>query len=492
MKRLHTVGTMIAGLVVAAMPVLAQDAADSDGEINPLNAVVKLEVSTAKPDICCPWANRTDGGTGSGVVVDEGLILTCAHCVVDACYIRVRKHNEDTLYHGAIEFVDNDADLALVRVEDPSFMDGVIPMEIGETPHVQDDVLAVGYPLGGEDISYTRGIVSRIEDIGYSHGWTRLLGIQVDAAINPGNSGGPILDMKTGRVAGIAFQGLGQDKGAALGYIIPPDIIKHFLVDIQDGKVDGFSDSLLSEGMMESPAKRRYYGMDSGLTGVVVEEADPALGKDSIRTDDIILEVDGYKVSNSGRIRLKGGEPRSLYYPLYIRQIGDKVPVKVYRDGAIVETHVPVGKKDLRLRRWMYDEKPDYFVYGGFVFTTISFDYMVRSDAKFHDDLFRDKEFAEEEAVAISFCFADKCIEGYIGCDRSLVRSVNGVKVRNLRHLVELVDSCKDGFVCFGLDRGDEWDFKAIVDAKEMREATARVMKRNLIPSDRSEDLRAN
>ena len=81
-------------------------------------------------------------------------------------------------------------------------------------------------------------------------------------------------------------------------------------------------------------------------------------------------------------------------------------------------------------------------------------------------------------------------IEGYIGCDKSLVRNINGVKVRNLRHLVEIVDACKEGFVCFGLDRGNEWDVKVIVDAKEMREATARVMKRNLIPADRSEDLR--
>ncbi len=90
----------------------------------------------------------------------------------------------------------------------------------------------------------------------------------------------------------------------------------------------------------------------------------------------------------------------------------------------------------------------------------------------------------------ISFCFADTGIEGYIGCDKSLVRNVNGVKVRNLRHLVELVDSCKSGFVCFGLDRSDEWDVKVIVDAKEMRETTARVMKRNQIPADRSADLR--
>ena len=62
--------------------------------------------------------------------------------------------------------------------------------------------------------------------------------------------------------------------------------------------------------------------------------------------------------------------------------------------------------------------------------------------------------------------------------------------MRNLRHLTELIDQCHDGFVRLNLDRDEEWDTKLVVDAREMREATVRVMKRNLIPADRSEDLR--
>ena len=262
---------------------------------DPVNAIVKLEVSPASSDILCPWVNVTDGCTGSGVVIGNGRILTCAHCVVDAAYIRVRKQNEDMLYHATVLFVDNDADLALVQVEDPNFMTDITPLEIGETPHVQEDVIAVGYPVGGNDISYTRGIVSRIEDIRYSHGWSWLLGIQVDAAINRGNSGGPVLDMKNGKIAGIAFQS--KDKGEALGYIIPPDIIRHFLIDIQDGRVDGFSDCLFAWDQMESPSKRRYYMMKPGMTGVCVDDVDSTLGSDSIRTGDVILEIDGYNKS---------------------------------------------------------------------------------------------------------------------------------------------------------------------------------------------------
>ena len=469
---------------------LAQEApGTSEGrrEADPVNAVVKLEVTTSKPDIRRPWIMCNDAGNGSGVVIGDGRILTCAHCVVDTSYIRVRKQNEDALYHAEVLFADNDADLALVKVDDPGFMADVTPMEIGETPHVQDDVLAVGYPIGGEDISYTRGIVSRIEDTQYSHSWAMLLGVQVDAAINPGNSGGPVLDMKSGKIAGIAFQG--KEKGEALGYIIPPDIIRHFLVDTKDGSVDGFPDRLFACDQMESPPKRRYCKMSDGQTGMAVDNVDAAVGTGSIRADDIILEIDGHAVSNNGRIRLDGGVARSLSYPIYMRQIGERIPVKVLRDGAVVETSIAAAKKTRRSRKWMYDRKPDYFLYGGFVFTTVSFDYLTTVEPRFHDNPMKSKEFPDDEPVVISFCFADKGIEGYIGCDESLVRKVNGVKVRNLRHLVELVDKCHDGFVCFAVDRNTEWDCKIVVDAKEMRETTKRVMKRNQIPADRSEDL---
>lgn len=479
--------TIVASLAFACVAWAQEESGAAEAENDPVNAVVKLEVRTAKPDIRRPWIMCDGGCTGSGVVIGDGRILTCAHCVVDASYIRIRKQNEDMLYHASVLFVDNDADLALVKVDDPAFMADITPLEIGDTPHVQDDVLAVGYPMGGEDISYTRGIVSRIEDIQYAHGWTVLLGIQVDAAINPGNSGGPVFDMNSGKIAGIAFQG--KDKGEALGYIIPPDIIRHFLLDIEDGRVDGFPDCLFHDGYLESPAKRRYLKMSAGQTGVTVDNVDYALGNDSIRTDDVILEIDGRKVSNNGRIRLDGGVARSFLYPIYMRQIGEKIPVKVLRDGLVLETTITASKIDPRMRGWLYDKTPDYFLYGGFVFTTVSLDYISTVRPSFHDDISKSGESPDDEAVVISFCFADKGIEGYIGCNESLVRKVNGIKVRNLRHLAEILDKCHDGFVRFDVDRNMEWDGKIVVDAKEMRETTARVMKRNQIPADRSEDL---
>ena len=77
--------TVLASLAFVGV-IWAQEepGAAADGrEVDPINAVVKIEVETAKPDIRRPWIIENNGGKGSGVVIGYGRILTCAHCVVD-------------------------------------------------------------------------------------------------------------------------------------------------------------------------------------------------------------------------------------------------------------------------------------------------------------------------------------------------------------------------------------------------------------------------
>ena len=52
----------------------------------------------------------------------------------------------------------------------------------------RDEILVAGYPQGGDSLSITKGIVSRVVMTRYAHSSNKLLGIQIDAAINPGNS----------------------------------------------------------------------------------------------------------------------------------------------------------------------------------------------------------------------------------------------------------------------------------------------------------------
>lgn len=475
---------------VAMSSVLAGEANSADGDPSGgiFNAVVKLEVSGSMADPTIPWQSVKNAGDGSGVVIDEGRILTCAHCVVGATYIRIRKHSEDSLYKGTVEFVDHDCDLALVKVADPAFMNDIKPMRLGVTPSEQAHVFAVGYPLGGQGMSFTEGVISRVEDRQYSHSIRPLLAIQVDAAINPGNSGGPVLDSESGLICGIAFQG--DERGEALGYLIPPDVIRHFLCDIEDGVVNGFCDWFFKAEELESEAARRYYGMTDGQTGIRICHVDEGSGANSLSVGDILLAVDGRKVANNGNIRIEGNKPRSWYFPFTMKQVGQSVTVTVLRAGKVLYLEVPILKMKRCTRGFLYERMPDYFVFGGFAFSTVSYDFLLKVKTGFNADAFRPQSFDGEEDVALVRVFPDDCVEGYLGNEGVLVRSVNGVKVKNLKHLVKLIENCRDQFVRFGIDTGDNWESQFVVETEQMRKATPRVMRNYQIPSDRSADLK--
>ena len=179
-----------------------------------------------------------DRTSGSGVVVAAPVpggvgILTNAHVVADQTFVQVRRHGSSVKHRARVHAVGHACDLAVLAVDDPSFWaEGSAsehppaPLWLGETPHLQDQVTVVGFPQGGDNLSITSGVVSRIELTNYAHGAAQLLAIQLDAAINPGNSGGPALGAD-GAVVGLAFQNLANADN--IGYVIPTPIIRRFL-----------------------------------------------------------------------------------------------------------------------------------------------------------------------------------------------------------------------------------------------------------------------
>lgn len=84
--------------------------------------------------------------------------------------------------------------------------------------HISQFFSPCSYPIGGDTMSVTSGVVSRIEVTSYVHGASELLGIQIDAAINSGNSGGPALN-DDGECVGIAFQSLKHEDAENIGWV---------------------------------------------------------------------------------------------------------------------------------------------------------------------------------------------------------------------------------------------------------------------------------
>ncbi|MBR4518159.1 MAG: trypsin-like peptidase domain-containing protein [Victivallales bacterium] len=477
-------------VVLTACAVLAQDTNNFPpmSEIDPLNAVVRIDTQAYLPDYFIPWHDKgQDSSSGSGVVIRGNQILTNAHNLVYATYITVTKQSSDEAFEAVVKAIDNDCDLGLLEVKDQSFFDDILPFDIGETPPPQTQVSVAGFPIGGDGLSITQGIISRIETQLYLQSLNYLLAAQLDAAINPGNSGGPVVSR--GRVVGIAFQN--NDSGEALGYMIPTEIIRHFLKDIEDGMVNGFGRLGFKYATLENEDEREFLKMKAGQTGVRIVQINKA-NQGLLELDDVLLAIDGVKIANSARIRSENGDARSFVTLVHQKQVGETVRLDILRGGEEIKVELPVRKFYFQCHDYLYDKLPDYYIVGGFVFTTLSYSLLDEWGKRTPPDelqrkMFLDKEFDDQEIVVMTTVLADKLNVGYQGFRSEILTKVNGQPVRNLRHLISLVEESQEEFITFYFG---EQETPVTLKRKKMLDQTPAILERYRVPADRSASLR--
>jgi S1-C subfamily serine protease len=127
-------------------------------------SVVKVFCTSSGPNYLMPWQNKPHrDSTGSGFAVEGRRLVTNAHCVADSTHCQVRKHGEAVKFTAKVAAVSHECDLALLTVEDDAFWEGLEALPLGEIPQLQDAVTVVGYPTGGDNISVTGGVVSRVD-----------------------------------------------------------------------------------------------------------------------------------------------------------------------------------------------------------------------------------------------------------------------------------------------------------------------------------------
>jgi S1-C subfamily serine protease len=456
------------------------------------NAVVKIFAVSNAPNFYVPWQYKPQqGGIGSGVILSGHRILTNAHLVANNVFIQVKKSGDPTKYQAKVAAVGHQCDLALLQVDDPSFFEGTESLELGDLPDPQDEVSVFGFPKGGNEISITKGIVSRIEQMMYAHGAFQLLGVQIDAAINPGNSGGPVL--RDGQVVGIAMQSLRQ--GDNIGYIIPTPIINHFLKDVADGRFDGFPDDGIMIQAMENEALRGYHGMEKGETGVLVAQVvNGGSAYGHILPGDVITSIGGVKVSNDNTIKIKEDLRVSADYLVRQRFLGDQIEVGVIRERKRSVIKFPL-KSEKQLVPLVYDRMPTYYVFGGLVFMPLTKNYLMEWGRVWNREAPPSLVTAAEEMIPteergelvfLSNTLAHPMNAGYQEIYYRLVEKVNGVKIKDMKTLAAILDKPAGKYTVIELERG----MKIAIDNEKAGEAEKEILERSGAGRRSSEDLR--
>lgn len=421
--------------------ILAVSAAAQPNEVR--KSVARINTTAQEGNYRIPWLpGQSGGGSGTGWVVEGDRLVTNAHVVSNARFITVEKENDPKKYTATVEHIAHDCDLALLKVDDPDFFKTTKPLALGGIPELESMVSVFGYPIGGDRMSVTQGIVSRVDFRTYSHSIVDShLTIQIDAAINPGNSGGPVL--QDGKVVGVAFQGYSGDVAQNVGYMIPTPVIKHFLADIKDGHYDRYMDLAVGTFALPNKAMRRALGLSDDDRGVMVSSvSSEGPGDGVLKPGDVILAVDGLPVASDGFVELEG-ERVPMAEVGERKFLGDTLKMSVLRDGKALDAEVKFSKAwPYSIQANRYDESPRYVLFGGLLFQPLTRNLAAAYNFQnprvdYFFDYFITKELYKErpEVVILSAVLPDP-LNTYLGDFREqIVDQVNGKPVKTLRDL---------------------------------------------------------
>jgi len=503
MTRLNRLGCVSLCLLCSFISVTAPAAwgrAVDAGRVPAIeNSVVKVFATMRYPDPFKPWTKQAPSEvTASGVVIEGKRILTNAHVVLYASQVQIQANAAGDKVPATVVAVAPGIDLAVLQLDDASFFDTHPPVaRASKLPQIKDAVLAYGFPTGGNSLSITKGIVSRIEFVAYNYPVSGLR-IQVDAAINPGNSGGPAI--AGDKMIGLAFSKLGGDT-QNIGYIIPNEEVELFLKDIADGRFDGKPAMYDELQTLENPALREFLKLDKSVEGMVVHRPYKSDADYPLKEWDVLTRVGDTPIDNQGMVKLDKDLRVSFAYMIQRAAANGKVPMSIVRAGKSMQIQLPVSAEHPTLVTDLRGGYPSYFIYGPLVFSTAT--WQLISSFENNAGLLRilgavksplitralDTPDADtEELVVISSpFFPHKLSNGYSNPAGSVVYSVNGTRVRSLKHMVALLRDLKDPFVTIEFDqKGNE---ALVFSRSAMLAATDDILTDNGVRAQGSPDM---
>lgn len=456
-------------------------------------SLVKVFTTSREPDLARPWTKRQpQEASGSGVVIEGKRILTNNHVVAYANRILVQADGTSDKLPAKVIAAAPGIDLAVIELEDPSFFDThpSLPMS-DDLPEIGNTVIAYGYPLGGDALSVTKGIVSRIEYTEFNEG-TMGLRIQVDAALNHGNSGGPAC--VNDKIVGLVFSGI--DTAQNIGYLIPVEEIKAFLEDIKDGKYEGRPQFYASMQTLENDALRARLKADKGVTGMVVTRVRHEKADDPLKPWDIITAVGSHKIDNDGMTQLKPNVRVGFGYWVPHEAKDGKVPLTVYREGKMLDVQAPAKAERDMLFKPLNGTYPSYFILGPLTFTPVmrehaglNAQFLARRNSPILARMDDPPAFEGEQMVAGPYkMHTHKIGKGYEVQFFPILKKFNGESVKNLKDLVAKVKASKDEYLIF--EWADDDAETLVFKREELLKSTDEILDDNGIRAQMSDDVK--
>ena len=470
---------LLAAIFTAASPAFCQESLDARWQ----SSIVNFDITRNNFNFRVPWDKRADSARKTGAIINGKVIVTTANRLANHTLVRLQKGGRGQWYTGQVEWVDYQANLAVVRVADPSFWEGTAPVRLASLNELKGNLQIVRWRSGNIEQRAAEFSRFTVADANFNQAPR----IEMKASSEMEGAGrGELL------VSGARVVGLVAGKTGSTCSVIPSPFIESVLKQRASGdyKGLGFFDFIWQPA--SNPATTKYFEFSGQTGGVLLIKPTTRPGTSSpLKLHDIILAVDGFPIDIQGDyLDPDYGHVIMEYLACRNKWAGDTVQLKIWRDGREQKIDYVLPKADFTsnlVTDRPDDTEPTYVIAGGLVFVPLSAEFLSSWGADWQRTApFRLVHYNNQKAnenqpslVVLSLVLPDRYNIGYQkrNSHNLVIDRANGRQISKLNDVLEALKTPQEGFHVFEFKKGSSME-KIILDAERMPEANQRIAKR--------------
>lgn len=429
---------------------------------SPTNSMVGINATNQGYAMVQPWSKENPSySEGFGIYLGDGNILTAANIVYSASFVEVTSSDGSQTVPVTVTAFDPEANLALLRLKnekDAAFLDKLVPVTLGKAPKLGDKVEFWQFNADGLPITTSGSILATESSCPFTSGEPFVL-YNVKSSVTPlrGGAGNPVMTGK--ELIGLSAS---CNPSAQKVLAVTQTMISRFLEQAQSGKYSGFPADGTQVTELTDPVFRKYLGLPENGGGLYVAKLPvySSFYKAGIRSGDVVESVNGIPLDSKGLIKDPSLGPVSANFLFRdSAKPGDVITLGIRRkdkDGVSRPMTVDVTLDRGALEGDLVNPapfvaEPRYRIYGGLVFVPLTGALVGeinklsknRPPLNLVEAIEKKEEIRKkgvDEIVVFLVALPTQATLGYATMSPSIVEKVDGIQVKNFKHLNQLLD----------------------------------------------------
>ena len=409
-------------------------------------SVIRVNITNQPWDFIRPWGKRSPYTRRAiGAVLPGKRVLVTGELVANANYLEFEMPEGGQRVPASIEAVDYEANLAVLKADDPKFLDSFEPLEL-TTVRVGDTVTVWQLESTGT-LLQTKGSMTTAEVSRYPIDESPLLVYRAAVSLQFRDSSFTLPVVKDDKLIGIVMR---YDNSTKSVEVVPTPVIEHFLKDVEKAPYEGFPRAGLAYSNTRDPQLRRFAGLNGNGPGGVyvtdVQRGGPA-EKAGLREGDVVLKIAGYAIDQDGNYADPVYGKLALTHLVGTRHFhGDKLAFSVFRKGETKDIEVQIAHRpvdDYVVEPYVIDRGPRFYVLGGLVLQELSRQYLKEWGPDWmkkapEELVYLDRQQAElfkdgpKKLVMLSVVLPSPSTIGYEDLHQLIVKRINGLTLQKL------------------------------------------------------------